>query len=127
MTMTDKISPVTPGVQRRSGSSIALALFSIGLCVSAELAILGSRYRFSQVIDEFGMTVSYFTRFTVGPVLPALLGFVTLVAILKELVPISRTNRDRCNIVVLLVGSILLATYTIGVFLPLMSLLESLS
>jgi hypothetical protein len=125
--MTEKPTRTMLDVQPRSVASIALAVVSIGLCVLAEGAILVSRLRFSRLIDEFEMNVSVITRFAIGPVLPALLAIVILVAIGKEFVPGTRPALDACNLVILLVGAVCLAIYVVGVFAPLMSLIDSLS
>lgn len=111
----------------RSVASIALAVVSIGLCVLVEGAILASRQRFSRFVDEFEIDAAVVTRFVIGPIFPALLAAVIFSAIFKEFVPGLRPALDLCNLAILLIGATCFAIYVIGVFAPLMSLLEALS
>ena len=116
-----------PESQPRSVASIALAVISIGLCVLLEGAILASRQRFSRFVDEFEIDVAVVTRFAIGPIFPALLAAVIFSAIFKEFVPGLRPALDLCNLAILLIGAICFAIYVVGVFAPLMSLIEPLS
>jgi len=116
-----------PDNQPRSVPSVALAVISIGLCILVEGAILASRQRFSRFVDEFEIDVAVVTRFAIGPIFPALLAIVILAAIFKEFVPGLRPALDLCNLAILLIGAFCFAIYVVGVFAPLMSLLESLS
>lgn len=125
--MADKNFTTEAEVQGRSAPSIALAVCSIGLCMFAAVAILATRTRFSQMLTEFGLEVSVITRFAIGPILPTFLAVVTLAAVAKEFVPPFRSSRDRCNVVVLLVGASAAAVYVVGIFEPLLSLIEGLS
>ncbi len=113
--------------QVRSVPSIALAVCAIGFCVSATSVIFASSSRFSQMIEEFEVDVSVVTWFAVGPVLPVLFAIVVLAVVVKEFVPGLGAVRDWCNCFVLLFGASALATYLIGIFAPLMSLLEGLT
>ncbi len=113
--------------QVRSVPSIALAVCAIGFCVSATSVIFASSSRFSQMIEEFEVDVSVVTWFAVGPVLPVLFAIVVLAVVVKEFVPGLGAVRDWCNGFVLLFGACALATYLIGIFAPLMSLLDGLT
>ena len=113
--------------QRRSGASIVLAVVSVGLCVLVEGAILVSRHVLSRAIDDFQVSVSVITRAALSPLFPMLLAIVVVAGICKEFVPGSRSASDKCNLVILLIGLSCLAIYVVGIFVPLMSLIGSLS
>jgi len=69
MTTNKKTTTVMPESRSRSIGSIVLAVFAIGVCVVAEVAIVASRHRFTRFIEEFELDVSLVTRFALGPVL----------------------------------------------------------
>jgi predicted neutral ceramidase superfamily lipid hydrolase len=125
--MADKPATTASDFHPRSVPSIALAVVSIGLCVLVEAAILVSRLRFSRLIEEFEMKVSVVTQFAISPFLPLLLAIIILAAVVKEFIPAVRPTLDKCNLVILLIGASCLAIYASGVFVPLMSLIDSLS
>lgn len=127
MTTTKKPAPDVPESPVRSIGSVVLAVLAIGVCVVAEVAIVASRHRFTRFIEEFELAVSLVTQFALGPVLPILLANVIVAAIVKELAPVSHLLRDRCNLFILVLGAGSIGTYVIGIFAPLVNLIDSLS
>ncbi len=124
---TPKKATAEPESQPRSIGSVVLAALAIGLCIVTEGTIITSRHRFSRIIEEFELDVSVVTQFAIGPILPLVLAVIIVAAIIKEFVPALQPCLDRCNLAVLLLGVISLGTYIVGVFAPLLSVIESLS
>ena len=125
--MNEKLATTASEAPARSVASIVLAVSSIGLCLLVEVATLLSRHRMSRTIDDFGVNVSVVTRFAIGPFFPTLLAIVILAAICKEFVSGRQSTCDKCNLVILLIGATCLAIYIVGVIVPLISLMNSLS
>ncbi len=113
--------------QVRSVASIALAICTFGLCIVGAVVMFASRVKFARLFDDMGLEMSIVSRFAIAPLLPVLLLFLAISGIPKELIPACRGIRDWWNLVLLLFGATTVMVYIVGVFSPLMSLIDGLS
>jgi len=78
-------------------------------------------------MNDFAMETSLVTRFAIGPFFPTLLAAVILAAVCMQCILRRQAARDKWNLMILIVGVASLAVYMIGVLVPFVSLVKSLS
>lgn len=105
----------------------ALPMIAIGVCVIVELFVLTTRNRFAEMFEEFELELPLISTAATGLMLPAVLAFVILLAMVKELIPKPRSISVGLDSAVLLFGTVFLTLYVLGIFVPLFKLVSGLS
>ena len=119
----DAAQPKTTS-RRRSPLLFALAIV-LGILVLA--IVFTSRVSFRHLLEEFSVAPSPLTSFALGGFLPAILGLVLIATVAKERIPASPGFKNSWNAVAVGVTLACLVAYVVGIFAPLVSLIESLS
>jgi len=127
MSRTEEPSKAGLEGQSSSGAFGMLSVLSIGLCTIVEVVTLASRHWLSRMMNDFAVEMSVVTRFSTGPLFPTLLAIVILTGICMQFLLSRQSARDKWNLMILMFGVASLAVYMIGVLVPLMSLVKSLS
>jgi uncharacterized BrkB/YihY/UPF0761 family membrane protein len=104
-----------------------LAVVAIGLGVLVLALIVATRGRFQQLIAEFEIALPFVTLVALSPLLPAILAVIVAVTVAKECWPRRRSLADVWNGSVLCLALFSAAVYVVGIFSPLMKLIEGLS
>jgi uncharacterized membrane protein len=107
--------------------SMLLAVVAIGLAICVATVIVATRSRFHQMYAEFEIPVSPVTSFALGPVFPIVLAVIVTVTVAKEWIPQFGSIANVWNGSVVCLALASLAVYVVGVFAPLMTMIESLS
>ena len=117
--------PVEHRVSRLQSRTLAVG--AIGTCLAVALFMLATRGRFQGMFDDFELDLPVVSQLVLTWSLSAFLGSVTVLAIIKELLPVNRLVRDAGNTIVLLIALSCLAVYVLGIALPMMALIQGLS
>jgi hypothetical protein len=107
--------------------SILLAVVAIGLAIFDTTVIVATRSRFHQLFAEFEIPESPVTSLALGPVFPIVLAVIVTVTVAKEWIPQFGSIANVWNRSVVCLALTSLVVYVLGVFAPLMKLIESLS
>jgi uncharacterized BrkB/YihY/UPF0761 family membrane protein len=107
--------------------SALLAVVTLGLGVLVLALIVATRGRFQQLIADFEIPASLVTSVALSPVLPSILAVILAATAAKEWLPRFRSLADVWNGSVLCLALASAVVYVVGVFSPLMQLIEGLS
>lgn len=107
----------------------SLLRLAMACCIAllSLLVIAGSRGRIARLLVEFDVSFSPMTAFALSVVLPAALVLLVIVTVGVEISVKGAATRNMWNAIAIGLALTCLTTYTIGVGLPLVQLIENLS
>jgi len=111
----------------RSFASMALAALAIGALLVLFVGVLFTRVAFGKMFDDFQITIPWITRLVLSPVVPVLLGVLLVGTLAKEFFRSFSQAAILWNVVALVGAFAFAIAYFVGMWAPLVILIELLS